>query len=69
MDMFWKDVRELSLDLKVKPETARKWQTLRAIPARWHHPLMVAAKERGKSLSWDLLRQPPSGKDGQSWRG
>ena len=60
MDGFWKDVRELSLDLEIKPETSRKWQTKRAIPARWHHPLIEAAENREIELSWESLRCPPS---------
>ena len=60
MDEFWKDVRELSLDLEIKPETSRKWQTRRAIPTRWHHPLIMAAQDSGKDLTWDRLMEPPA---------
>lgn len=60
MNLFWKNVRTLSADLDIKPETARKWQTRRFIPTKWHHPLMSLAEKQGKQLSWDMLLRPPS---------
>ena len=60
MEEFWNHVRELSFDLGVKPETSRKWQTNRAIPSRWHHPLVKASENSELCLSWEVLREPPT---------
>ena len=59
MNIFWQNVRELSEELGVKPETSRKWQTKRTIPPKWHHLLLSAAKGTRVELSWNDLRNPP----------
>ena len=43
MDEFWKDVRDLSLDLGIKPETSRKWQTNEGHPQQDGITLLLKA--------------------------
>ena len=60
MNGFWTTIRELSSELNIKPETSRKWQTKRSVPAKWHYELLSAATRKDMQLDWDELRNPPS---------
>jgi uncharacterized protein YjcR len=42
---FWKRINEVGGRLNVPPATIRKWKHRGNIPAKWHYPLLEAAKK------------------------
>ena len=47
----WAQVALLARSLGVNNEAIRKWQQRRAIPGRWHLPLLKAAKDHNSVLN------------------
>ena len=62
MDTFWLQVDRLAAELGVAPATRKKWRQRKAVPGRWHLPLVTLAERRGESLS---LRRLMSGTEAQ----